>query len=102
MKKKATLRVVINEKDTREVLLKIVSLAMSRFQDAISSRLADLSENINKGDKTEMKKAFYNVLLSFEEAGSDIQDILPLIENMMELPIEEEQEEQEEQEDQED
>jgi hypothetical protein len=95
MKKKATLRVVINEKDTREVLLKIVSLAVSRFQDAMSSKLADLSENIIKGDKTEMKKAFYNVFLSFEEAGSDIQDILPLIENMMELPKQEEQEEQE-------
>ena len=91
MKKKTTLRVVINEKDTRAVLKSITGLAMTRFQKAISSRLEDLTKNIDKGNKTDLKKAFYNTLRAFEDVGSDLQDILPLIEDMMDLPIEEDE-----------
>ena len=75
----------INKEDTRSILKTITGFAVSRFQKSITSKLTTLTENIEDGNKIDIKKSFLKVLESVEELGSDVQDILPLIEEVDDL-----------------
>jgi|TARA_R110002020_G_scaffold51770_1_gene146247 hypothetical protein len=85
MKNKKKMLVTINKEDTRSILKTITGFAVSRFQKSITSKLTTLTENIEDGNKIDIKKSFLKVLESVEELGSDVQDILPLIEEVDDL-----------------
>jgi len=92
MKNKKKMLVTINKEDTRSMLKTITGFAVSRFQKSITSKLTTLTENIEDGNKTDIKKSFLKFLESVEELGSDMQDVLPLIEEVDDLVKEEKQE----------
>ena len=85
MKNKKKMLVTINKEDIRSMLKTITGFAVSRFQNSITSKLTTLTENIEDGNKIDIKKSFLKVLESVEELGSDVQDILPLIEEVDDL-----------------
>jgi len=90
MKTKKTIRVIINEEDIRSMLKTVTNFAVTRFQKSVAPKLLAVTKNIEEGDKIEIKKSFFDFLQCLEELGSDMQDVLPLIEEVKDLEKEEE------------
>lgn len=95
MKNKRSIRITINEEDIRSMLKTVTTFAVTRFQSSVGPKLITLTKNIEEGDKLNIKKSFFNFLQSLEELGSDIQDVLPLVDEVKDLEKEESDEKEE-------
>ena len=85
MKNKKKVYITINKENYRDMLERLTGFAVTRFQKAVSSDLLGITDNLKKADKQDIQKSFLSLLGSLEELGSDIQDILPLIEDVEDL-----------------